>query len=86
MLNFEKYKNLRVQRFGRDKYFVDRRGYSIVYTDGSSIGNHGPGERYSGWATFWGPRNGTSTESESDEPRENTNQAAEIRGVLDALR
>ena len=84
MLFFERYNRLRLQRLEYD-YLVDRRGYKIVYTDGSSLGNHRRGTRFSGSATFWAPRNWTSSESQSPYSEENTNQRAEIRAVLHAM-
>jgi len=72
--------------FDHNNYFIDSRGFNVVYCDGSSIGNSTKKPCYSGVGTFWGPGRDTSTESQSPYPHENTSQAAECRAVQLASR
>ncbi|CBY09643.1 unnamed protein product [Oikopleura dioica] len=80
-----------VERYDRlwvdeNDYLRDRRGWFICYTDGSCKGNHQRGIRFSGSGVHFGYRKEIIRPCHTYNPRVSTNQHAELKAALLAIR
>ena len=70
-----------------DDYYIDRRSVYICYTDGACFGNNNAeGPRFSGYGINYGPGREISQHCHTDDLDYNTNNYAELKAVLIAIR